>query len=396
MAQTGYGGGDGLAHPQPTADPAVKGQDGMAARPGATATAVAPSKPLKIDVVVGSYNYGRYLRAAVDSALSQSYPHVRVIAVDDGSTDDSAEILRSYGDAIVAVLKENGGQASAMNAGFAMVEGDVVIFLDADDMLDARIAEHVAEAVLAHPDAAKIQWRLAMTHADGTASGQVKPPAHLPLPQGDMRRAELTFPFDITWIATSGNAFPVGMLRQIMPIPEQGYEIGADYYLQHLPPLLGPVVSLNLIGGYRRIHDANAYEQAWDAGLDLSHIHLTIAKAQVTDGELEKLAVRLGIHERPAARLSVSDLANRLISLRFDPARHTCPGDTRAALAVAGFQAARRRFDVHPTMRAVFCAWFLATATAPRPAALKLARWFIFPEQRPTVNRFLKPLHRRS
>jgi hypothetical protein len=353
-------------------------------------------RPPKVDVVISSHNYGRYLRAAVDSALTQTYPHVRVIAVDDGSTDDSPQILRSYSQSILTVLKDNGGQASAINAGFANVEGDLVIFLDADDMLHPKIAEHVAAAALAQPQAAKIQWRLGMTDAAGTTSGQVKPARHLPMPEGDMRRAELTFPFDITWIAMSGNAFPVKTLRQIMPIPEAEYQIQADSYLQHLTALLGPVISLDLVGAYRRIHDANAFEQPWNAALDLDRIHATIRMAAVTDAQLEQLAARLGIDERPQARLSVSDLAHRLISLRLDRASHTYPGDGRAGLALAGTHAALRRFDVHPAMRAMFCAWFFATAAAPRPIALKLGRWFIYPEQRRGINRLLKPLHRGS
>jgi hypothetical protein len=351
-------------------------------------------RPTKVDVVISSHNYGRYLRAAVDSALTQTYPHVRVIAVDDGSTDDSPQILRSYGQAIVTVLKGNGGQASAINAGFANVEGDLVIFLDADDMLHPKVVEHVAAAAFAQPQVAKIQWRLEITDAAGTASGQVKPARHLPMPEGDMRRAELTFPFDITWVAMSGNAFPVESLRQIMPMPESEYQLGADSYLQHLTALLGPVISLDLVGAYRRIHDTNAFEQPWNAELDLERIHATIHKAAVTDAQLEQLASRLGIDEWPQARLSVSDLAHRLISLRLDRASHTCPGDGRAGLALAGMQAALRRFDVQPPMRALFCAWFFATATAPRPIALKLARWFIYPEQRRRMNHLLKPLHR--
>ena len=70
----------------------------------------------------------------IDSALQQSYPYVEVIVVDDGSTDASLAIILSYNDRMIPILQANGGQAAAFNAGFARSRGDVVIFLDSDDM----------------------------------------------------------------------------------------------------------------------------------------------------------------------------------------------------------------------------------------------------------------------
>ena len=349
---------------------------------------------MRIDIVIDNYNYGRFLAAAIDSALAQTHPHVRVIVVDDGSTDDSAAVIASYGERVVPVLKANGGQGSAFNAGFAAADADIVMFLDADDTLDPGIAAFVAAAAAAQPDAGKYQWRMELVDAEGRSTGSALPAAHVPLPEGDMRRAELTFPFDIAWTATSGNAFPAAVLRAIMPMPEPDYRIGADSYLQHLTPLLGPVVSLDVIGANRRVHGGNAYEQLATGSLDLAHVHEAIREAAVTRVQLEGLAARLDLRRPSGPILSVSDLAHRLISLRFNRAQHPLPGDSRARLALAGARAALRRFDVHPPMRAAFCAWFAATAVAPRPIALLLGRLFLFPEQRASVNRLLRPLHR--
>ncbi len=83
------------------------------------------NKPLA-SILINNYNYGRFLHEAIDSALSQTYPHTEVIVVDDGSTDNSREIIASYEDQIIPVLKENGGQASALNAGFAASRGEIV------------------------------------------------------------------------------------------------------------------------------------------------------------------------------------------------------------------------------------------------------------------------------
>lgn len=69
-------------------------------------------------IIIDNYNYGRFLADAINSALAQTYQHTEVIVVDDGSTDNSREIISQYGDRIRPVLKENGGQGSAFNAGF--------------------------------------------------------------------------------------------------------------------------------------------------------------------------------------------------------------------------------------------------------------------------------------
>src|SRR5260370_20141390 len=97
-------------------------------------------------VIVNNYNYERFLREAIDSALNQTYRNTEVIVVDDGSTDGSLEIIASYGQRIIPLVKANGCQNSALNAGFSLSRGDVILFLDSDDVL-------VPSAVVAAVDA---------------------------------------------------------------------------------------------------------------------------------------------------------------------------------------------------------------------------------------------------
>ena len=85
-----------------------------------TAPSTLSERPL-VSIVITNYNYGRYLRAAIDSALAQTYAPIEVIAVDDGSTDGSREIIESLGDRIVPVIKANGGHGSALKIGRAHV-----------------------------------------------------------------------------------------------------------------------------------------------------------------------------------------------------------------------------------------------------------------------------------
>ena len=80
----------------------------------------------RVSVIINNYNYGHFLGAAIDSALTQTYAPIEVVVVDDGSTDDSRNVIAGYGSRIRAVLKVNGGQASAFNAGFAASTGAVI------------------------------------------------------------------------------------------------------------------------------------------------------------------------------------------------------------------------------------------------------------------------------
>lgn len=87
-------------------------------------------------IVIACHNHEAFIRKAVDSALSQRHPGKEIIAVDDGSGDGSAEILRSYGKSIVfAGLPENRGAGSARNHGASLARGKYLVFLDGDDVL---------------------------------------------------------------------------------------------------------------------------------------------------------------------------------------------------------------------------------------------------------------------
>lgn len=346
-----------------------------------------------VSIIINNYNYGRFLAAAIESALQQTHPYCEVIVVDDGSTDHSHTIIQHYGSQIVSVLKDNGGQASALNAGFAQSQGELVIFLDADDLLLPQIAQAAWDAFQTTGQTAKVQYRMQVVDRDGLPTGAIKPSPHLPLPSGDLRRQELTFPFDLTWMATSGNAFARWALYQIMPIPEADFPILADYYLAHLTPLLGNVLFLDEIGACYRVHRQNHYALSTPT-LNLEQIRRTILYAQRTHRYIHQVAGQLGLTQADstAPDLSIVSLVNRLVSLRLDPARHPVANDHAWPLLLLGLRAAWRRFDVALPMRLLFAGWFLALTILPVGVAHRLAEQFFFPEKRPRLNRLLRIL----
>lgn len=87
-----------------------------------------------ISVIIPNYNYGRYLAQAIDSALAQTYAKVEVIVVDDGSTDESHEVLGRYGEKIRWLSQENQGVSAARNRGVEESRGEILAFLDSDDL----------------------------------------------------------------------------------------------------------------------------------------------------------------------------------------------------------------------------------------------------------------------
>lgn len=343
---------------------------------------------LAVDVLVTNHDYGRFLPQALDSALAQTHEAVRVVAVDDGSTDDSREVLAGYGDRAEIVLKERGGQASAINAGFERCRGDVLLLLDADDVLLTEAASRVAAAFAADPALAKVQFPLAVVDAAGRRTGETKLSGHLRPPTGDLGRAEMSFPFDLSWLPGGGTAFRTEFLRSIMPIPEADYpRCGADWYLVHLAALLGTSAALEEACAEYRIHGANRYELD-GSQLDLPHIRDSISFAAATTRHLERLADRQG-RGRPAQILSVADLANRMVSLKAEPRLHPVAGDTPASLLALAGRAVRRRFDAAAPMKAIYLGWFAAMAILPRRLALPLAELFMFPERRSAANALL-------
>ena len=98
-----------------------------------------------VSIVIASYNYGRFLPEAIASALGQTWPSIEVIVVDDGSRDDSVAVARQHPVRLIA--QDNRGVARARNRGASEARGELVVFLDADDVLEATFVERCSHAL---------------------------------------------------------------------------------------------------------------------------------------------------------------------------------------------------------------------------------------------------------
>lgn len=330
----------------------------------------------RASIIVTNYNYARHVGAAIDSALAQRGDGVEVIVVDDGSTDDSLDVIGAFGDRIRSIAQHNDGQGSAFNTGFAATSGEIVVFLDADDLLEPDLVDRLTTA-FDDPSIVRVQFRLNIVDDAGVTSGDFVPPLDVALAVGDVRRQLTTFPDDITWQPTSGNAFRRRVLTSILPMPTADYRICADYYLSNLTPVHGSVAVLADPGGSYRVHGTNAhFTTEWT----LDAIRSNIVRTSITHRHLidECRTVGLtGLPDDPDAVRSVTALAHRMVSLRLAPTAHPIGDDTRLGLAASGIRAAFGRFDAQLPRRVMYAAWFAAAAAAPSRFVRRIARPFI-------------------
>jgi glycosyltransferase involved in cell wall biosynthesis len=213
-----------------------------------------------VSVLINNYNYARYLKAAIDSALGQDYPNIEVVVVDDGSTDDSRDVIATYRDRVISVLKANGGQGSAFNAGVAASRGDILCFLDADDTFHpgklSRIVEifheegHAARAMMVH-------HLLALIDGDGV-SLDAQPHGRTHLSPLNLRAFAKRYRF--IWNEagpTSGLCINRCLAALVFPIPEQGIRISADDFVIGGASLVGELHCVAEVWGGYRVHGAN-------------------------------------------------------------------------------------------------------------------------------------------
>ena len=191
----------------------------------------------RVSIVITCFNYGRYVREAIASALAQTYEHVEVVVVDDGSTDASPVVIRQFADRVKSIRQENQGHVPAFNRGFAESSGDLVFFLDADDMLYPDAARACVSAWAG--DTAKVQFDLDHIDADG---GQLRLAVHGFDASYTRRRVRRSFERSGTyqWPVTVGNAYSRWFLQSLVPLR---VALGPDEFLNTVAPVFGEVVT---------------------------------------------------------------------------------------------------------------------------------------------------------
>lgn len=335
----------------------------------------------RVSIIINNYNYDRFLNEAIASALSQTYLQTEVIVVDDGSTDCSREIIASYGDRIIPVLKENGGQASAFNTGFAISQGEIVLFLDSDDVLLPHITQQVVEAFQQQPDVVKVQYQLQIIDGDGHKAAKIIPESRY-MPSGNLRSHIVKF-HSYGCPPTSGNAFSAAALRRLLPMPEAEYRIVADEYINNLVPLLGDIVSLHQVGALYRMHGNNNFCKPIEGMEEPERLRRNLQINLETRDRQKALFNKL--YSPPLQNIGAWEIAylkTRVTSLKLDPYNHPLPTDRLLPLCLKGCIAAFISPYMRLRGRCLFIFWFLVMSVIPVSKAKSFTEILLYPEER--------------
>jgi glycosyltransferase involved in cell wall biosynthesis len=334
---------------------------------------------LKFSIIIINYNYSRFLAEAISSALAIDVADKEVIVVDDGSTDDSAAVIESFGGKIVAVFKTNRGAVSCVNEGFRHSAGDVVIFLDADD----RISPDVGKLVLSVWDqaVAKVQYLANVIDGSGASLGRVQPIFSKIPRQADIRRSLITSTNYVT-SAGSGNAYARWYLAEILPLPESypGHKNAQDNLLNPMAPLYGKVITLQVPLCDYRHHGAN------DTVLlrfDIANVTRAVQRDRERLDFVRMKSLQLETFVANDALLQCPYHVTSCVVIRKHSPALCIYNFTLWQLTVLGICATARYPCIGVLEKLALMAWLLCVSLAPRPIALWVIALRYVPSSRP-------------
>ncbi len=269
---------------------------------------------MKLSIIIANYNYRDFVGAAIASALAVDWPDKEVIVVDDASTDDSRTIIEGFHGSVAAYFRPKSHQLGAHMFGFERSTGEVIIFLDADDLLEPDIMLEVANVW--RPGVSKVQYRMNLIDAAGTQLGTAIP--QFP-PRDDPAKLRRTFLRTMAYTTPpgSGNAYSREFVRDVFAfgptIPQ------SDAVLLTIAPILGDVLTIRKSLARYRIHGASwgAMIESLDASKLRQLLQQDIQRAHLLATVCHQL--RLPVSRDPLKHSS-HHLQYRLASYLIEPA----------------------------------------------------------------------------
>jgi glycosyltransferase involved in cell wall biosynthesis len=344
---------------------------------------------LGVSIIVLNYNYGRFLAAAIDSALNQDHPVCEVIVVDDGSTDDSRTVIASYGDRIRSLFGEsNKGQVTALNGAWPLASHPILIFLDADDLLLPHAAATVARCWT--PTTVKTQSPLVSIDESGRQLGHIAPKFPPNLDTATIRRHLLRSGQSIL-AAASGNAYSRALLDRISA--DGGFELEnprkhhMDMILECNAPFYGEVITVYQPLAYYRIHGSNLYTAS---RVGEEHFVMFIDAFAVRLNYLAQRCRSLGISfDLPAAWTYALWPLECQLCVRKLTSNKGLLGESLNRTLFRGLRACVAA-ELPISHRLIRAGWFVSVAASPRALAKRLiALRFVITERPSWFERLL-------
>ena len=344
-----------------------------------------------VSIIVLNYNYGRFLAAAIDSAIAQDHPLCEVIVVDDGSTDNSRAVIAHYGDRVRSVLREtNDGQIPALKEAWPLARHPILIFLDADDVLFPNAATTIALRWTA--GTVKTQSPVVRMDKAGRQVGGTLMPKYPPnLDTATLRRMLLRT--GCCFLSpSSGNAYSRDLVEAVTR--DGGFELESprefcmDVIMEGNAPFYGEVVTIYEPLAYYRIHDNNdnMFHVVDKARFDKLSRYISL--------KLDYFAGRCRIwgcafDPTVARNRAIWALECRLVCGKLALSRDPLEDPVWRTLAHA-LRAYMNATELPVSSRIISATWFFAVAVSPRVFARQLiALRFVITERPMWFKRFL-------
>jgi len=215
-------------------------------------------KPL-VSVLIDTYNHEKFIEQAIVSVLEQNVPaaEMEVLVVDDGSTDGTPSVVRRFSPRVRYLRKDNGGQASAFNAGIPETHGEIVAFLDGDDWWEKGKLSTALGQLAKRPEVGAVGHGWYEFYSGSAPHLLVLPQRDYEIRLRSVADARL-FSQLCGYLGTSKLTIRRSVLDQVLPIPEE-LVVEADEYIFTLAPAIAPAIILNQPLFYYRFHENNQF-----------------------------------------------------------------------------------------------------------------------------------------
>ena len=268
-----------------------------AAEPAAAPPTPIPLPPLpatpRVTVLMSNHNYERYVGAAIQSVLNQTYPHWELLICDDGSTDGSMKAIRAAAtdDPRVRVFeKPNGGQASAWNTLWPHARGEVLCLLDSDDLYEPDKLATIVDAYRRRPEVGLIVHRLRVISDEGEPEQVI--PFMTRMEQGWIADRLTRRGGRWRFLPTSGLTLRREAAAPLFPLDEGRFGPWADSLLFQAGPMLTPVASLDQpLARYRRHENNSSSVSRYSSRAVWHNLHSVHMAVKGTNERLETLGL---------------------------------------------------------------------------------------------------------